>query len=359
MLRFGATISGRRRAARVLALAASALGFVACEYPTSLPKLHPTYLLPGETTVLGVSELLPSNVTAGPASFGLTLSPAAIPSRTLASMCGMPCIAAHGRQVPKPAFDDSVSTVVALPAEVLTATVTSGTMTVALTHNFGFDPLQPPGAAAAGWLTVRVLSGQRVVASSTITGAFPSGTTMERTVSLQPGPVSSDFRIIVGITSPAGGTAPEHWVTVNANATLGGTVTPGQIDVAEATVRVQDRQVSVIDATLDLSGVDDDLRDRVVDGALVVALDNPFTVTGTLQIQLTGGAAPVTKTLAVQPGASTRRVAFTEEELQLLLGHVVQLRISGTVTGENGQVTVRPDQQLGLDTKLELTVEIG
>jgi hypothetical protein len=129
--------------------------------------------------------------------------------------------------------------------------------------------------------------------------------------------------------------------------------------VSEATIRVQNRQVSVSQAQIDLSGVDQSLRGRVRGGALTVVMNNPYGVTGTLQLQLIGGGGTVTKPLNVQLGQSTQRIEFSQAELQTLLGHNVRLQISGPVSAPTGTVTIRPNQTLTINTRLELTLEIG
>jgi hypothetical protein len=340
------------------ALMLSVLIIGACDFPTAPPVLQPRFVLPGESTTMSVTQLLPADVTVAGSNFRLSIAPVQIPARTLAELCGEPCVAAHGQTVPKPAFEATIETTVPLPADVTAAALAAGSVRVSLMHTFGFDPIRPSGSTAPGSLQLTVLSGGREVGSLTTSDAFPSGAPLDRTIQLTPGAVASDMTVRIRIVSPAGGTADADRVQVNSAATLSGVVTPLTIDVSEATVRVQNRQVSVTQAELDLSGVDQSLRGRVRGGAITVVMNNPYGVGGALQLQLIGGGT-VTKPLNVQPGQSTQRIEFTEAELQSLLGHNVRLQITGPVSAPSGTVTIRPNQTLTIDTRLELTLEIG
>jgi hypothetical protein len=343
---------------RAVLLAGVLGGVGSCDFPSGPPLLQPHYLLPGEGTTLGVRELLPPHVTVSGPVFLLALGTEPIPPRTLALVCGAPCLAVSGQRVPKPAFTDSLGIAVRLPADVHSVTLAGGAVLVSLTHDFGFDPLRPPGAATHGSILLRARDGARVLGSVLVTDPFPSGSTLQRVVPLQAGQVAGDILVEVVMVSPAGGTSPEHWVPVNVNASLHGFATPQQVSASQAAVRVESRSVNLPTAQIDLSGVDASLRRRVRGGALVLHLENPFAVSGTLQLQLTGGMT-VTKSVPVQPGITTVRVAFMEAELQSLLGYLVALQASGAVTGSGAAVTVRPEQGLRVNTQLELIIELG
>jgi hypothetical protein len=339
-------------------LAALTLG--ACEFPTEPPKLQPRFVLPGQSTTLRLAELLPSGVVESGSNFQLNLAATTIPTRTLGQMCE-PCAALNGQRVPKPAFAHTITTTVALPADVVSATVTGGSVVVAVTHTFGFDPVRPPGAAQNGSLTLSLLSGTTVVGTVVVTDAFPSGSTLQRAVPVAPGAVAGDLTLRLTIESPAGGTAEAHWVTINTASTLSGTVTPGQLTVSEARVRVQNKSVTVTEFEIDMSNVDQSFRGRVRSGALVVMVNNPFGVTGTMQLRIVGGTGEIItpRTLQIQPGQTTQRVEFSQDDIALILQSRAIIRISGTVSGQDGVVTVRPGQVLTIDTQLDLTVEIG
>src|SRR5689334_15650453 len=94
-----------RRSLSVALLAALS----ACELPTKLPIWNQTWLIPGDSASLGVSQLLPasgsitmSSVARQPV-FALTVAAPASYSQTLGQISSA-CAAANGTTVPKPAF---------------------------------------------------------------------------------------------------------------------------------------------------------------------------------------------------------------------------------------------------------------
>jgi hypothetical protein len=347
--------------ARTLALLGTVLVLGACDIPTEPPKLQPRFVLPAASTTLRLTELLPADVTEAGSNFRLAMQPITIPNRTLGQMCGTPCTAVNGMRVPKPAFTDTVQATLALPGDVVSAELASGSIDVSFSHNLGFDPLRPPGSTQNGSLAVTLLEGGRVVGSVVITDPFPDGAPLIRTIGLAAGTIASDLTLRAVITSPAGGSAEADWVSVNTSAALGGTAAPGEILVAAATVRVQDKTVNVADFNVDLADVDAGLKERVIRGALVVTANNPFDVTGTLQMRISAGTLDLInpRTLQVGPGVTTQRIEFEQDELNSILGSEITVRLSGTVSGTDGTVTVQPGQVLEIETHLDLTLEIG
>ena len=333
----------------------------ACDIVPSEPPIFETrFVIPGESTTLSVNQLLPSSISVSGNNFVLALGTQTIPARTLGQLCP-PCQAFNGQLVPKPAFSDSVTTTIAMAADVSSANITSGSVTVVLSHNFGFDPLRPPGAAATGSLTVTARNGTRVLGSTTVTDPFPNNTTLTRMIALAPGTVTGPLQVTVAINSPAGGLAPANWVVVNTSAALTGTVQPNEILIGNANVVVSNDTVSAQSIVIDLTGFED-VSDRILRGALVVTMNNPLGVAGTMILTLSGGSAgPITKQVAVGAGTTTQRIDFTEAELQSLLGNNITLTIRGPVSGTaaGNVVTVTPNQQVSIATVLDLIFEIG
>lgn len=331
--------------------------FSACDIPTSLPRVETRFVVPGESITLEVNQLLPAGITVADTNFRLHLEARSIPSTTLGQMCGAPCIAFHGQMVPKPGFTTTIPVTVPLPDAVESATLAGGNVAISLTHNFGFDPLQPNGRTEDGAITVTVRSGAATLGTTTITGAFPSGTTRSAALLLQPGVISDDIDVAITINSPAGGSAPEHWVRIDTNAALSGSVVPGEVLISEARVSVPNQTVTET-SSIDLSDIDATMQDRVVRGAIVLEVDNPFTVAGTLVLRLSAGATTITKTVQVAPGETSQRVEFTGDELRSLLGNEVSMTLEGTL-GSTAPITIRPGDAITVSTLLDLTFEIG
>jgi hypothetical protein len=349
---------GRRLfAGAVLFLTAASAG---CEFPTEAPIFESRFVLPAENTTLSVGELLPSSLTDNGAAFGLTLAPASI-SRTLGQLCPA-CVPFNGQSVPYPGFTGSIVDTVALPAEVSRVGIAGGTIQVSMTNTFGFDPLMPPGAAAGGSIRIQALNGAQTVGDTTITGAFANGVTRAVALRLLPVNVTGPIEIRLTIVSPAGGTAPAQFVTINTSGALNVTSAPTGVTVSAADIAVNDENVTVANVALELSGVDETLRKRTVSGALVLEVANPFTVSGNFTMTITGGTTgPIVKTFTLPAGGpgtppSIRRVEFTGAELQQILGLDVVMNITGTVSGTTPFVTVAPGQVVTFETMLDLVV---
>ncbi len=337
---------------------AAVLTLGACEFPTEAPIFQSRYVVPSDNTSLSVSQLLPSSVTIVNGSFVLGLAPVSL-NRTLGELCGA-CAPFNGQTVPFPGFTASVPVTIDFPADVAAAVLSGGTIQVALTNAFGFDPLNPPGAATGGTMVITITNGSRTLGTATVTGPFPTGTTKTTPVALAAGNVSGPINVAVAITSPAGGIAPANFVTINTNGALAINVTPQSIIVTSATVPITNKLVSVTAITLDLSEIDSELADRAVSGAIILKMTNPFAVAGTLQLRIAGGAAgDINKSVALAAGVTTQRVEFTGAELRSILGRDVTLTISGPVSGVGGNVTITPAQSLAIETSLDLVVQIG
>jgi hypothetical protein len=337
----------------VLALAVGVL-LTACEFPTAPPIFESRFVMPESGTTLGVNQLLPASVTPQGGAFRITV-PGTTVNRTLASMCGEPCNVAAGHQVPKPAFSDAFTVTLPMPADVSSAVLQSGSATVTIRHGFGFDPLRPAGRTENGTMTIVLLNAGRQIGSATVDQAFPSGTTVTRTIPLAPGTLAGNIEAEVRIISPEGGA-----VTINPDAVLTVGVQTNAVEVSEATVQVLNQQVSAQSVALDLSDVDETMRDRVRSGAIVMTIENPLDISGTLLVHFHGTTlAP--KQIQVSPGTTTQRLEFTQAELQQLLGSVVVLTIVGPVTGggAGNTITVTPGQQVTVTTLLDLIIAIG
>jgi hypothetical protein len=86
-------------------------------------------------------------------------------------------------------------------------------------------------------------------------------------------------------------------------------------------------------------------------------VENPFAVTGTIEVVITSPAGQVRKPVQLVAGTVEYRIPLTEAEIRLFLGQPgVQISVSGTVTAPSGTVTVTPAQAVVLRSRLELTL---
>jgi hypothetical protein len=336
------------------AVLVAALLTAACEFPTATPRFESRFLVPLEATRMAVSELLPTGVVVAGDQFRVTVAAAAA-QRTLGQMCGSSCLALQGQQAPKPAFTFAFEIAQALPADVQGAVISEGTATVTLSHSFDFDPLRPPGAAQNGTINITVRSGGQTLGTASVDQAFPRITPITRSVQLT-GRVSGGIEVVVALVSPAGGT-----VLINNSAPMSINIAATVVSASEAQVVVSNRPVAVRPARLDLTGIDEGVRDRVRRGALVLESANPFAVTGAMELRLHAPAsgADIRRTVQVRPDRTTQRIELSKEEIELLLGHTVTATVTGPVSAPGGTITVRPDQQLVLTPRLDVYLEFG
>ena len=336
-----------------------ALGLAACDLPSELPTWDTTWVVPGESTTIGVSTLLPSSISTSGSSFVLSL-PAVSLTQTLGQMCGTVCTSplVQGQTIPKPAFDFSSSSSIALPGGVNAVTISGGTLEVSLTHDFSFDPIVP-SANNYGFIALTATSNGVTIGRDTIHGrnqTFPSGSTITRSVALaSPSTVSGPITVSVQVVSPAGGT-----VTIDADDRLQVSVTPTQVQVSQATIPVTDRTISAGSVELDLGeeGLDETVTERTHAGALLLDIENPFAgTTGTLDLTVRANGSTIDKSVSLAAGTTTARIEFNREEIRTILGSgVVTLDVSGTVSGPAAGVTVTPTQVVTIRSRLELTV---
>lgn len=353
---------GRRPISGALATLALA---AACEIPTSAPIIDARWVVPSKSTTIAVANLLPTGVSILPDSSGFTLSAGgASVTRTLGQDCGG-CAAANGTTIPKPAFTANASASTTLPSEVASATLTGGSLAVSIQNGFNFDPLRPSAAAgsARGWAVITVRNGATVIGRDSVDGsqtALPAGGTLNRSIALA-GPVtgSSPVTVSLVLNSPSGDP-----VQIDASRQITVSATPSGLRVASASVAVVNRQVS--STTTADANFDRTITDRLQGGALLLTITNPFNVGGTLTVQLraTNGTV-VTKTVPLVAGTSSPRVEFTKTELQNLLqksasgSNALTITFNGAVSATGGAVTVSPRQAVVVDTRLDLSLQVG
>lgn len=355
----------RRATAVVRACSAAVLACaLACGIPTSIPDapiVDVRWVVPSQSARFTVDNLLPSGVTiVVPDSSGFNIAAApASTTRILSQDCSV-CVALNGLTAPKPAFIATASANTNLPSDVVTGTVISGSVQVQVKNNYTFDPLRPNPTAGTpnGFAIITVASGSSVVGTDSINGAtvpLPSGTILTRTIAIS-GPVTGTVPLTVSLrlNSPAG----ENRL-IDASKAIVLTATPSGLRVANVTVNVVNRTVNSA-ATINLRNIDTKISDDVQSGSLLIALVNPFTVAGTLNVKLTPDAgAPITRTITLTAGSSNPPpLLFTRDEMRSLLGHTVALTYTGNVTSPT-PVNVAPKQAVVITTKLDLTLTLG
>lgn len=346
----------RRWTRGTVACALSGLA-AACAFPTEAPIIEQHWNVPGESTTIGVGEMLPASVSIADGAFAVTVDAPAAVTRTLYQDCGT-CAQNDGQTIPKPAFTAVASSSTTLPADVAGVLLSAGAITVTISNRYAFDPLHP-AAGVNGTITLRVTNGTTTLGTTTISGAnavLPSNGTLNVAVGLN-GSISGSQPITVNVEldSPAGDPA-----TMTASQNI--LVTPAVVGVraTNAAVRVSDRVVSTT-SELDLSDIDDAITQRLDSAAIRLAVTNPFEVSGTLTATLEApGVAPVTRTIQVAANTenSAQLLRYTASEITPFFGRAVTLRVSGPVSAAS-VVAVSPSEVVSIASRLNLYVALG
>lgn len=328
-------------------------GLSACDIPTGIPRWETTWITPGQEASVSVAELLPAGLTvnADTSAFVLTIDTVA-GGFDLADFCPS-CPSSPTIAVPKPAFQGTVQMDVPLPGQVESVDITTGMVIIEITNNFDFDPIRP-SPSARGDLTLELRSGTSLIGSLVIDGnqrALAPGTTLRDTMTFAAATVGDTLTLEIELDSPAGSNT-----TMSANDGFDVEVWSPGIEVAEATVVLSGQTIQGEETELDLADVD--IGDRIREGTIFLDLENPFGVTGTLNVTITPETgAPLQRTVALAAGSSTVQMDFSEADLERLIGSTNTISFAGTVNG--GNVTVRPDMVIGVTARLRVTVEVG
>ncbi len=348
---------------RTTGIVTAALLAASCDLPTSAPILETKWLFEVRSTAIGVEGLLPAGVALEAGVFAVAVDPGQA-GKGLDELCPA-CRELQGRSAPKPAFTGSVADTLSLPAEVVSAELSAGSVELSFRHNFGFDPLRPPGGEAGSFTVVVSEIGGRELARAVVDGAadsLPPGRPFRRVLALAPGAVGPEVLFTASIASPAGGLDREHWIHFKADQRLDATVAPTGLSVSSARVGVVGRQAEIEPAAVDVEAVDAGIVDRIADGAFVLDVTNPFGVGMDAELVIVqGDSAVVRKDFAVsEQAASIVSVPLSADEFRSFLGKAgVVLSGSGTVTSPTGGVRVAPEMEVTIDGNVELVLRVG
>ncbi len=357
------TATFARSAARTSGLRISLLLFGAgivgaCDIPSAAPRWETHWLVRTETATIPVTAFFSSQVSLVENAFLLSVTGGAV-SQTLADLCPA-CVPFNGLVVPKPAFTATLRSDVPFPVDLDSIALTRGSIQVRVTNRLGFDPLRPGAGsgAARGQIRIVISNGSTVLGTHTIDGAvtsFAPGSTLDETITMSPvglpRTIGGSVNFDVTLQSPAGDP-----VTINTAEFVLIEAAEASVGASAAKVRVQDRMVATAPLAIDLSGIDAELTRRIVRGALLLDIANPFAVSGVLTATLSAGGTTLVRPVAVAPGDSRVSLEFSGAELRSLLGPApVTLSVAGRVSASPaGLVTLLPGHSLTAAGRLEL-----
>jgi hypothetical protein len=179
------------------------------------------------------------------------------------------------------------------------------------------------------------------------------GSTLTRKIALAGTIVGGNgIQVSTSLNSPAGDA-----VMIDMTRSLNVTGSLGTFFVSAAQVSVSNQSVSSVATALDLTGVDSAITKRVGGGTLVLDVDNPFNVTGSLVVNFAGAATPIQKSVALSGGATTPTVEFTKSEVLAMFGRNIAITFNGNVYGSS--VTVAPGQVVSVKSRLRVALTVG
>ena len=334
----------------------------ACDIPTEVPAFDVRWVFSVLGYTIAVDQLLPATgVTIADGNF-LVGTDTVILNETLGSLC--PACIASVPPLPKPLFSQVFNQTGNLATDVVSVQLVSGSISLAIQNNLGFDPIRP-AAAAPGTMVIAlydVNAGGRVLVLDTLDGSVltdsvPNGALTTVLLNLVPGTVSSTIYVEVDLFSPAGDPVPS-----DLTATLDITLVVGPVSVSSATLDVDGRAVTLDPTGLGVEDIDSDVTERILSGAIILAIENPFGVGVDVVFDISGpGFTTLQRALNISSApTSTVTVSYTGAEFRKFLGQPgVQASGNGTVSAPGGPVTVTPTQELVVEADLDLTVTIG
>ena len=338
--------------------AGAALLTIACDVPTKAPIWTNTWIVPVAADSVTVGEILPNQMTLNGTVFKATLTGDSV-TRTLGSWCP----ACANGNVPKPAFIGTDSATLSFPLNLFTVTPAPGnTVPLKLVNGFDFDPIRPsgPSGPTGRVITVFVAAGNDTIGADTVDGAttsFPPRDSLTRTVAFAPavgfaGPVQA----ITTLDSPADA-GP---VTINTARTFKVVVLTRQVDVAAASIGVQNDSVVSETSTLDLS-LETEVSHQLDSATVEVVTDNPFDISGALSVHFerVGSAVITSRSIGVGVGIDTTRFTIGRAEIRALLNTPVDVALGGRVSATAGPVSILPTQHVSIKTRLLLHITLG
>jgi hypothetical protein len=335
---------------RPLLSAAAAIAVLSgCDIPTGPPIIQQDWMVEMDETSLSGDELLPIAVTVAGDNFEVSVDPIGS-TETLGNLCDA-CEALNETVAPVPAFAGDFTAIQALPNDVISVDLAGGSIDVAITNGFTFDPLENGGTIVitiADDATGAAL-GQVVLDGATGDMLIP-GTTTERTLQLTSGSVTGGLRATTAVTVPGGQVAfidTTDLVEVTATAT--------SFLVSSVVVNVGNRAVSFDERDVDFEEIDADITDRIVEGSVILEVTNPFGVAIDGQIDI----GTTSKSFSTDGSSSSSvSVTYTGNEIRSFIGQPnVTFSSSGTANGT--AVTIQPGQEMAVRAKLAITIEFG
>ncbi len=364
----------RARLRPTLALSAgiALLALAACQLPEA-PEWDVGIVAPFSSDPIGIADFLPGLVQIDSSSTPWVFTIDRQESSIVFSyndMCAL-WVCAGGISLPVPEFSytDSLQ-VLFSDASLVSVEGISGTLSLQVINDLGFEPLRSD-ATSDGYisLAVRDLGSGTTIDSLLISAADTTiGSAYDITLNFSAADLVDGFVVFFHLFSPDDGLP----ITINpASASLDLTASLDGIEVAAATVIVDNMSMD----TSFVADIDQDTRDeimdRVISGAYELMLVHDLELDGSLALSIAGSKAdlfsgnPLTEvplTNLVFTSDVAQAGELTAQELELIAGFpAIYIGYSGVASGSGpgNQSRFAPDQTLQAQLKLTAQIRIG
>ena len=334
---------------RALVATAAIVAILAgCDIPTEPPIIEQRWMIEVNETSISVDELLPSAVTVVGSDFEVAVDPVT-GQETLGVLCDA-CGALDGMVAPVPAFEGTFTSTQALPSDVLAAALSGGSIEIQIANNLTFDPLYDGGTIVISIADDATGTSRGQIMLDGSQDVLVPGTSEVRTLVLSAGDVSGALRATTTVDAPGGQLAP-----IDVSDFIEVTATVTSMLLSSVTVNVANRAVSFDEQGLDFEDVSTKITDRIVSGAVILDVTNPFGVAidGSVEIGATS------KGFSIDGGSSsTSTLSYTGDEIRSFMGQP-NVTFSGSGTANGTAVTIAPGQRMTVSATLNFTLEIG
>lgn len=334
-----------RRLRMKLAATSYCLLLLACDIPTALPILEQRWILPLEQIKIGVGQLLPASIQLGDGAFEVDLDTFST-SASLNTLCSN-CAALNGSTATVPGFTSLFNGSVNLPDNISSVEISSGSLEVAVTNGFSFDPL-----AGGGLITATISDGQggSQLAEVVFEDSLDPASTVTQSLSIGSSRVGTTVFASIEVTSPGGQIA--H---IDTNEQLSVDIMGTALILSSGRISIEKHSVEIDAIKLDLEHIGPELTEKIINGSVIFDVMNPFGVSASGNISI----GSTSKSFAINESATSRtEISYTGNELRSFLGKKgVTLSLSAIVSGSS--ITVKPGQKLTISSKIDCIIRIG
>ncbi|SVE03530.1 uncharacterized protein METZ01_LOCUS456384, partial [marine metagenome] len=242
----------------------------------ALPILEQRWIFPLEQIKIRVDQLLPAGIQLSDGALEVNIDTFST-SASLGTLCTN-CEALNGSTATIPAFTSLFNGSVNLPDNISSVEISSGSVQVAVTNGFSFDPL-----AGGGSITATISDGQdgSQLAEAFFDDSLDPASTVTQSLSIGSANVDTTVFVSIEVTSPGGQIAP-----IDTNEQLSVDITGTALILTSGTVSIEKHSVEIDTIQLNLEHIGPELTEKIVNGSLIFDVVNPFGVSASGNINI-------------------------------------------------------------------------